>query len=262
MGIACRLIDANDAPTGEARATVLRPRSLEILGQLGLAEAFRAAGVELHGARVYEDGDRLVSESTTDGIDSPYPFNLSLPQSAIERLLVAELARLGQTVERNTELASATQDADGVTAVLRHDDGTEENVTCAWLVGADGAHSAARHALGIELEGTDDPQTFIVADIVVNGPLAPDKYTILHTREHGIMLGPLPEGRCLFLGNLSAATAPPAAGVTPALAEVQALIDDAGPGGLKLEDPVWIELFSRAQPYRAALWRGPYLPCR
>ena len=247
MGVASRLIDANAGPTDEARATVLRPRTLEILGQLGLFEVFRAAGVDMHGARIYEGGDRLVMESATDAVESPHPFNLSLPQSATERLLVAELARLGQTVERNTELMSATQDQEGVTAVLRHadrDDGTaEETVTCAWLVGADGAHSVARHALGLELEGTDDPLTFIVADLVVRGPLATDKFTVFHTSEHGMFLGLLPDGRCLFSGNLPPTAAAPAEGAVPTLAEIQSLLDDAGPGGLTVEDPAWMSYF-------------------
>jgi hypothetical protein len=51
------------------------------------------------------------------------------------------------------ELVAFSQDADGVTAQVRHSDGTSGVVRAAYLVGCDGGSSTVRRQLGIKLEG-------------------------------------------------------------------------------------------------------------
>jgi len=52
------------------------------------------------------------------------------------------------------QLESFTEDADGVTALLRNlDTDTTVQVRCKFIVGSDGAHSVVRQALGIEMRG-------------------------------------------------------------------------------------------------------------
>ena len=92
-------------------------------------------------------------------------FVLALPQTETERLLNEHLAAAGVEVERNVELTGLTQTSTGVQAILRRGDGQEETLETPWLLGCDGAHSTTRHLLGMEFEGTQYDESFILADV-------------------------------------------------------------------------------------------------
>jgi len=128
QGVDCRLIDKSGGPCGHARATAIQPRTLEILEQVGLVNEFLAWGVPIRGLRMYAEGNRLISEQSMTGIESPFPFKLSLPQSRTERLLIDQLESYGQAAERNLELVSFEQDAGGVRCALRSTSGVETTV--------------------------------------------------------------------------------------------------------------------------------------
>jgi 2-polyprenyl-6-methoxyphenol hydroxylase-like FAD-dependent oxidoreductase len=102
-GLRCRVIDRSPAPTDKSKALVLWPRTLELLADADAVERFLAAGMPLRRAAIFGDGRRLASLSL-DGVASPYPFALMLPQSETERLLAAHLDGLGGRVERGVEL--------------------------------------------------------------------------------------------------------------------------------------------------------------
>ncbi|WP_165436388.1 FAD-dependent monooxygenase [Amycolatopsis suaedae] len=77
-----------------------------------------------------------------------------LPQATIERILRGRAEELGADLRFGTELVSWTQDADGVTAVVRATgDGREYRVHADYLVAADGYTSPIRTSLGIGVEG-------------------------------------------------------------------------------------------------------------
>src|SRR5438445_624647 len=59
------------------------------------------------------------------------------------------------------------QNNDCVTATLKHGDGREEVVTAQYIIGCDGAHSTVRHTLDFDFKGAPYPQTFALADVVV-----------------------------------------------------------------------------------------------
>ena len=81
---------------------------------------------------------RLPLDRIGEGL-TPFPFALVFPQDAHERLLIERLDALGVKVERRTELVRFDQQADGVRAVLRRADGSEEICEAAYLAGCDGA---------------------------------------------------------------------------------------------------------------------------
>ena len=82
----------------------------------------------------------------------PYA-HLGLPQYETERILTDRLRRLGRAGRARRRAAAVRQDDDGVTADLRHADGSTETVRAQYLVGCDGAHSAVRSGLGLDLRG-------------------------------------------------------------------------------------------------------------
>ena len=99
--------------------------------------------------------------------DVPFGF-IAIPQYATERILRDELAMRGITVERGVRLAGFEQDADGVTATLAGARRRARRCGPAYLIGADGAHSAVRKGLGLTFEGAAFEEQYMLGDVEVD----------------------------------------------------------------------------------------------
>ncbi len=242
QGVDCRIIDQSSGPCDQARGTALQPRTLEIFEQVGVIDAFLAHGVRLVGLTTFEEGQAVTQGSFTD-LESPFPFILSLPQSRTERLLIEELARHGQAVERGVGLQAFEQDAGGVRAVMNTPEGGQETISADYLVGCDGGHSVVRHQLGMHLEGEEYPGFFVVSDVRLDGCELADKDAMYLGPQNACYVGPLPEGRFLVSGNLPEGEPEPEPGTQPTLAQVQTLLEQVGGGHLRAYDPIWLAYF-------------------
>jgi len=171
MNVRVRIIDKTAAPGTTSRATVLHARTLEFYRQVGLAGHCVDGGAHFAGINLWVDG-RHVTRAPFDNLGEPFSrfsFILIYPQDKQERMLVAELERLGVRVERETELVSFEQLRGGVGAQITRA-GTTESVNAAYIAGCDGAHSKVREQLGTGLPGGDYNDLFYVADIEGTGP--------------------------------------------------------------------------------------------
>src|SRR4029078_10207281 len=75
---------------------------------------------------------------------------LFVNQPGLERVLRKRTREVGAQGRAGCERARFSQYADVVTATGHDvDSGTESSIRCSYLVGADGAHSKVREALGI-----------------------------------------------------------------------------------------------------------------
>jgi 2-polyprenyl-6-methoxyphenol hydroxylase-like FAD-dependent oxidoreductase len=83
---------------------------------------------------------------TVDGVRTPHPCALMIPQYDTEELLGDLVTSLGVKIERNIELTDFVVSPDGVTSTLRHLNGREETRESGWLIGSDGAHSMVAQA--------------------------------------------------------------------------------------------------------------------
>jgi 2-polyprenyl-6-methoxyphenol hydroxylase-like FAD-dependent oxidoreductase len=239
--VRCRIVDRTAARSDKSKALVVWPRTLELLASSGAVEPFLTTGMRAASARLFGDGVAL-ARLTFEGVASPYPFALMIPQSETERLLEEHLNRLGIEVERTTELLAFTPDETGVAVQLRGNNGQEESVHAAWLLGCDGAHSTVRHGLGMDFAGAAEPSDWMLADVYLSGPIAPDEIRIDWCSAGILAFFPIGAQRFRVVadGGPAAATERPA---DPTLAEVQAVLDARGPGGLTAHDPVWLTGF-------------------
>lgn len=252
-GAPCRVIDRSPHATTESRAVGIHARTLEVFDDLGVAEAFLAAGLKVHGLNLYGDGRRLVHLSL-DELHSPYPFVLDLPQSDTERLLAEHLARFGVRVEREVELTAMEQDAGGVSATLRRADGNEEQVRTPWIVGCDGAHSTVRHAVGMPFEGATYDECWGLADVKVQWDLPHDEMHVFFTEDGLLAAFPLPGDRWRLIAETHAAGEPGAL-PAPTAEEFQEQLARRGPKGAALSDPIWLAAF-RIHHRKAAHYRS------
>ncbi len=252
FGIDVRLIDKAPQAATVSKALAVWSASLEALGAMGAVEAFMAEGAHLNSLIVGEGDKPLATLAVGEGIESPYPFPLLLPQSRTEAILTQRLAALGAEIERTVELSGFTQDTGGVTATLTHADGRREEMRAAYLVGCDGARSSVRQGLDIAFEGYTEPQTFLLGDVKIDGG-ALDHRSIYIWWQNGATaaLFPFETDTWRIFGARADATndAP------PTLEELQAYMDRHGPPGCRLRDATWLSAF-RTNERLAARYRN------
>jgi 2-polyprenyl-6-methoxyphenol hydroxylase-like FAD-dependent oxidoreductase len=250
-GIPVRIIDRNAEPSTVSKALALWSASLEALQGMGLVDRFVAEGQRLKALCVGEGNRRLATLAVGEGIDSAFPFPLLLPQSRTEALLTVRLAELGVTIERSVELIGLGQDMSGVTATLRNADGGVEVVRTKYVAGCDGARSAVRQTLDIHFEGYTEPQTFLLADVKVDGGDL-DHRSIYLWWHNGGTIAMFPFGNEVWR---IFSMRDPDSDVPATLEEMQHCVDQYGPGGLKLRDPSWLSIF-RINERLAARYRA------
>src|SRR5918994_778786 len=192
-GVGCRIVDKTPVRSGRSRALVIHARSLELLQKMGIADELVTLGRRTLKITPFVGGRPVANLELGDiGVDdTPYPFLLFVSQEETERMLEKHLEGLGVKVERPVELLTFEEDAEGVSARLRHEDGYEENVRTRYVVGADGAHSAVRHALGLSFEGDAYPQDFVLADTKIDWEGEPDRLYFFLSRRGLLALFPM-----------------------------------------------------------------------
>ncbi len=145
------------------RAAQMTQRSMEILRAVGLERIVRERSAE----QFVQDGGVVGVETLAGGVTTHYIANLNegirdlspservfLSQNALEPILEQRAVELGAQLKFSTRVVSVEQDAEGVTAELRHrDTGESTRVRARYLIAADGAHSRLREALGVRMQG-------------------------------------------------------------------------------------------------------------
>jgi 2-polyprenyl-6-methoxyphenol hydroxylase-like FAD-dependent oxidoreductase len=240
QGVACRLIDRSPTASDKSKALVLWSRTLEMLEDLGVVGDFLAAGMTLNAARIH-GGSRLLVRVPFEIAGTAYAKPLMLAQNETERLLTEHLRRSGIMVERPVELTGFADRGDHVDATLKHADGREEAVRCDWLLGCDGAHSTTRHTLGLQFTGEAEPNDWVLADCRIDG-VPHDELSLFWHHKGVLAFFPFARDRCRVIadmGTAKGADRPP----DPTLAEVQAIVDERGPGGVRLSEPHWLAGF-------------------
>jgi 2-polyprenyl-6-methoxyphenol hydroxylase-like FAD-dependent oxidoreductase len=239
-GTTFRVVDSSLDRARESRALAIQPRTLEALAGFGVADELVTRGNPAMQLRMHLP-QRVVQMPLFDiGLtDTAYPFLLFLSQAETESVLAEYLAAQDVVVERGTELVRLEREGAAVICRLRSGDGAEEIVEARYAVGCDGAHSTVRTQAGIGFEGYAYPQTFLLADLEVDG--------LERGAVHTYMTG---SGMLFFFPLGSPATwrmlamRPP--GVPDAevrLGLLQKITDEYTPDRLVLRDPVWMTDF-------------------
>ena len=163
-GVPVTVLEANATLSEESRASTFHPPTLDMLDGLGAAEPLIAQGLIAPRFQYRTKRDGLIAQFDFAGIAdaTAHPFRLQCEQSKLTRILLEQLrGNANFEIVFSSAVCGVTQTADGVeVAVMR--DGRTETETARWLIGADGARSETRGALGIEFEGFTWPERFLV----------------------------------------------------------------------------------------------------
>lgn len=206
LGVSVRIIDKTAEPGTTSRAVAVQARTLELYRQVDLSAAVVEAGVQVAGANLWVRGAkaaRILLGRMGEGL-SPFPYALTYPQDAHERLLIARLSLLGVLVERRTELVRFDQHPERVRAVIKRPDGSEEVCEAAYLAGCDGAHSTVRETLATGFPGGTYSGLFYVADVDAAGPAADGEIHVDFEEADFLAVFPLKgTGRLRLIGPVS-----------------------------------------------------------
>jgi 3-(3-hydroxy-phenyl)propionate hydroxylase len=182
--------EAGHALATESRASTFHPPTLEMLADLGVYDALTRRGIVSTRFQYRDRTDGVIAELDLSVLaeDTPYPFRVQCEQSKLTPILMEALLATGNgEVRFHSRITEPTAlDAD-------------------WVLGADGASSAVRKALGVDFEGITYPERFIVVstdeDLEALLPgIAPINYVfdpvewlvVLRTPEHWRILFPTP----------------------------------------------------------------------
>ena len=120
-------------------------------------------------------------------------------------MLTDLVAASGGRVERDRRLIGFRQERDGVVVQVAGPRGSEE-IRAAWVVGADGGRSTVRRTLGLPFRGTgaDLEETIVLADVLLDRDLAPDRIYSWFNEDGALLAFPFTEpGRWRLTAALS-----------------------------------------------------------
>ena len=208
-GIRVAIIDSEWRGTTHSYALALHPRSLELLDEVGVAQAVLDKAWKLRRVGFYDGPERRASLDMGQ-LATPFPFVAVLPQSEFENLLGKALIEAGVKVHYNHRLARIESEADSVWVEV-HELGKEsmgygvahvetiversERVRLPLIIAADGHDSLARKQSHIKFESVRPADHFAVFEFAASGKL-PSEICVGLNPKSSEVLWPMRHDRC------------------------------------------------------------------
>ncbi|MBU6394426.1 MAG: bifunctional 3-(3-hydroxy-phenyl)propionate/3-hydroxycinnamic acid hydroxylase [Sphingomonadales bacterium] len=197
MSFDCDVLIAGGGPTGVTLAVLLAKRGVKVIvaeKEGAIYPLPRAAHIDHEGMRILQEAGAADAVMATCRRASRYEFRNArgevllcfegsdrigpggwpganmIHQPSVELALRASLAACPQAeLHGSWELGAFTEDAEGVTAEIATTEGPR-TIRTRWLIGADGARSPVRKALGIVFDDLDFEEPWLVVDMLVDDP--------------------------------------------------------------------------------------------
>jgi 3-(3-hydroxy-phenyl)propionate hydroxylase len=206
------------------RALSLWAKAADILDECGITrEAILERSVPIRRLTYLDEHRHLASFRLPEAASCR-----TLPQQETENLLAARLRALGGEVERGMtfEAVEVNEVELGVAVRVSDAAGRTDLVEADYLVGADGAQSAVRKALGLGFDGETFERSFAVVDAHIDGYLPDDECLFYQTAQGPLVIVPIGGGVFRFL-----TMRPEEASDTGFM---QHVVDTRGPTGVRL----------------------------
>ncbi|MFI6478944.1 FAD-dependent oxidoreductase [Nonomuraea sp. NPDC050663] len=184
-GVQVTILERREAGISNlSRAFGVHARTLEQLDARGLADDLVPTGAALSRLRLFGN-----VEVDLGLLPSRFPYLLVTPQFNVEKLLLERALAAGVKIVHGTEVTGLDQDATGVT-LTTGDGGTHR---AAYVVGADGFHSAVRKAIGQPFPGKSVLKSIMLADVLLTRPPA-DLLTVNGVGDSFAFIAPFGDG--------------------------------------------------------------------
>lgn len=158
------VLEAEPELPKELRASTFHPPTLEMLDELGLTEKLIAQGLIADKFQFRDTKAGKIAEFDLAVLkdDTRYPFRLQLEQYALSVLAYEALQRLPNADVRFGHKVVNTVPAQDHVAVIAETPEGRRQFMADYVIGADGAHSEVRRAMGIPFEGMTYPELYLV----------------------------------------------------------------------------------------------------
>ncbi|GHE80656.1 hypothetical protein GCM10017786_08570 [Amycolatopsis deserti] len=167
-GLDVTVVEAEPALNDSPRAISYLWFVFDLLDRLGIMSDVDNAGLRSTTGmtlRVLRTGEQITLSFDVLEDLTPRPYVIELGQDRFGAIVLEHLlARPGASVHWNTRVTGLTQDDDEVRLTAEGPDGPHE-YRSRWVVGADGASSAIRQALGLGYAGTTWPERFVATNV-------------------------------------------------------------------------------------------------
>ena len=164
-GVAVKVFEAGDDVEEDLRASTFHPPTLDMLERFGITADLIAQGLICPHwqVRLHPTGERAVFDLSVLEGETRHPYRLQSEQWKLSRALLARLKGMPRAELRvGARAIAVAQDDTGVDLTIESR-GQSETLRGAWLIGADGARSVVRKAIGLEFEGRTYPETTLLA---------------------------------------------------------------------------------------------------
>ena len=236
-GIQAMLIEKVQQGQTTSRATAVHAGTLHALEPIGATPLLLERGSRTT-KLVVGTPRRTLMTNDLGSLPPPYPFVLTIPQTETEAVLRERLTALGGSIRWGCELAGVTEDAGGVTAVVRCDDG-ERQVRARYLVGADGYHSRVREAAGMTFQPGTYPVSLVLGDVRMRWPRPDNEGHVYLAGGQFLLVFAFGHGRYRLVADQAD---PPE---HPTQADLQAIVDERTPRGFgaTITEVIWSSRF-------------------
>jgi 3-(3-hydroxy-phenyl)propionate hydroxylase len=160
-GVPVTVFEAGADLSEESRASTFHPPTLDMLDALGAAEPLIAQGLKAPAFQYRSKKHGLLAQFDFAAIAdaTAHPYRLQCEQSKLTRILYEQLrAHPNFEIEFNSPVTGAQQSDSGVVVTIA---GNAQRAG-RYLIGADGAGSTVRRALGVQFEGFTWPDRLLV----------------------------------------------------------------------------------------------------
>ena len=167
-GIPVLVVDCEPDIVRWPRAIVYHAPTVEMLDRLGLLDELKIAGILKQDYQFRTVAGEIIAAphmSVLTPQDTPYPFNLHMPQHELASVILRNLLLIpGTEVRWNARVTGVVQNGDGVTVALEQN-GEPREIRCRWLIGADGGRSTVRQACGLSFDGYTHPERLVATNL-------------------------------------------------------------------------------------------------
>ena len=198
QGIRSVVLDDNNTVSVGSRAICFSKRTLEILDRYGCAEPMIEKGVTWKKGKVFFKDKQIYDFDLLAEDGHKLPAFINLQQYYFEEYMINRAMDFAEIDLRwKSRVTNVVDASDKTTISIETPDG-EYQLTCDYLLVADGANSGIRDMLGLESKGQEFLDRFLIADVVMKAefpterwfwfdpPFHPNQSVLLHKQADNV----------------------------------------------------------------------------
>ena len=166
-GISVTILETENDLIPELRASTFHPPTLDMLDDLGVTPKLIDQGLITPKIQYRDLEDGLVAEFDHALIDdrTKHPYRLQCEQFKLTRIIAEMLKEFPHAeISFGSKFVDASQTDNSVRVFYETPAGSEQ-VTCDYLIGADGSRSEVRKSQKIEFQGFTYPEQFVTVSV-------------------------------------------------------------------------------------------------